>query len=149
MQRCLPLHFLLFKALFHFYRSDGAMAHAEATAVAFVGSCQNGVGIEIAGLRGHTQFECECGAFFNADGAAVAQLGIDNGLLPLLSGNEFGGLAVLIEDALVFTDIAAGTAVDTAIGVYLMLFLHLAGDRSYGADFCAIVAALASIGNFM
>lgn len=125
------------------------MTHAEAAAIAIVGSYQNGMGVEITGLRGKAQLEGIGGALLNAYGAAVAQLGVDNGLLPLLSGNEFGGLAILIENTLVFTYVAASTAVDAAIGIYLMLLLHLAGDRSYGADICTIVAALTSIGNFM
>ena len=87
-----------------------------------------------------------CGAVLLADAAAVAHGGVDNGLFPLLLGDELAGLTLVIENALVLADMAASAAVDAAVGVDLVHLLHLAGDRSYGTDLCAVVAALAFIG---
>lgn len=125
------------------------MTHAEAAAIAIVGSCKVGVDVVVAYCGGEAQLERVGRALLNADGAAVAQCRVDNGLLPLLLGNVLRGLAELVKNTLVFADVAAGSAVDTAIGIDLMLLLHFAADRSYGADLGAIVAALAFIGNFM
>ena len=124
------------------------MSLADTAAVADLGVFKHGNAVEGIFLAGNN-LEAVNRAFLRADTAAVAELGINNGLLPLLLGDELAGLAVFVENALVFADMGASSAVDAAVGVYLVLFLHFAGDSHDGADLRAVVTALASIGNFI
>lgn len=89
------------------------------------------------------------GAILNAEAAAVAEICINNGLLPLLFGNELAELAFVVMNALVLADLAAGTAVNAAVGVDLVQFLHFAGNGSDRADLGAFIAALAFIASFV
>ena len=117
------------------------MSFAHAACVAQLGVGQSGDAVN----------DCQavCGAFLYADAAAVAQLGIHNGLLPLFLGGVLAAVAVFIEKSLIFADILAGTAVNAAIGVDLVLFFHGTGGCAYGADLGAFIAAITFICNFI
>ena len=105
--------------------------------------------MDIAGLLRRSDLQGVGGAVLDAERAAVAELCVNDGLLPIFLGGVLGGSVELVADTLVFADVAAGAAVDAAVGVDLVHLLHLAGDCSYGTDLCAVVAALAFIGYFM
>lgn len=132
--------FLLMQ-LFELDCLDGAASLADTAAVADLGIDQGGNAVD--------NLKAESGALLSTETAAVADLLVDNRLLTLVFGNELKRLALGILNALVFADYAAGTAVNAAVGVNLMLLLHFAGDCSHRADLIAVIAALASIGNFI
>ena len=101
------------------FQSDclyGAVSFAHAACVAEFG----------VGKNGNTVFNCQavCGAFLYADAAAVAQLGVDNGLLPLLFGGVLAAIAFFVEKSLILAYVLACAAVNAAVGVNLVLFLH-------------------------
>ena len=124
------------------------MSLADAAAVTILGSGEERNIVDGVFLVGDN-VDAVCGAVLLADAAAVAHGGVDNGLFPLLLGDELAGLTLVIENALVLADMAASAAVDAAVGVDLVLLLHFAGDGPYGAQLGAIVAAVAFIGNFI
>ena len=124
------------------------MSYADTAAVAVIRSCEHGDAVNCAFLC-RLNLKTEGGTFLCADAAAVAYIGIDNGLLPLLLGNKLACLAFAVKNDLVFADLAACAAVNAAVGVNLMLLLHITADCHYGTNLCAVIAAFASIGNFI
>ncbi len=124
------------------------MSYADTAAVALIRSCKHGYAVDCAFLEG-CNLKTEGGAFLGADTAAVTYISVDNGLLPLLLGNKLACLAFAVMNDLVFADLAACAAVNAAVGVNLMLLLHITADCHYGTNLCAVIAAFASIGNFI
>lgn len=127
--------------LFHFNCFDRAMLYAHTAGMAKLR----------VGEFGNSVFNAQavCGTFLNTDAAAVAELFINNGLFPLLSGCVFAADSVFVEKGFIFADIGTGAAVNAAVGVNLVLFLHVAGGCSYGANLLTFIAAITFICNFV